>query len=66
MWVNVSTKTVGVTVSDPFGWTAQDWKLWGDEANEEFGIIRLGEIITEYELKIVIGLPKIWMELWAT
>jgi len=58
--LDVGTKTVGVAVSDPFGWTAQGLEIIQiDEANEEFGIIRLGEIITEYEVeKIVIGLPK--------
>lgn len=56
----VGTKTVGVAVSDPFGWTAQGLEIIQiDEAKEEFGLTRLGKIITEYEVeKVVIGLPK--------
>src|SRR5699024_2836339 len=51
---------VGVAVSDPFGWTAQGLEIIQiDEAKEEFGLTRLGKIITEYEVeKVVIGLPK--------
>lgn len=58
--LDVGTKTVGVAVSDPFGWTAQGLEIIQiDEAKEEFGLTRLGEIITEYEVeKVVIGLPK--------
>ncbi|SHF19877.1 putative holliday junction resolvase [Atopostipes suicloacalis DSM 15692] len=58
--LDVGTKTVGVAVSDPFGWTAQGLEIIQiDEANEEFGLIRLEEIIREYEVKkVVIGLPK--------
>ncbi len=47
--LDVGTKTVGVAVSDPFGWTAQGLEIIQiDEAKEEFGLTRLGEIITEY------------------
>jgi len=58
--LDVGTKTVGVAVSDPFGWTAQGLEIISiNEAKEEFGLDRLGEIIAEYEVdKIVIGLPK--------
>ena len=58
--LDVGTKTVGVAVSDPFGWTAQGLEIIQiNEANEEFGLIRLEEIIREYEVeKVVIGLPK--------
>jgi len=58
--LDVGTKTVGVAVSDPFGWTAQGLEIIQiDEAKEEFGLTRLGKIITEYEVeKVVIGLPK--------
>lgn len=58
--LDVGTKTVGVAVSDPFGWTAQGLEIIQiNEAKEEFGIERLGEIIAEYEVeKVVIGLPK--------
>lgn len=58
--LDVGTKTIGVAVSDPFGWTAQGLEIIQiNEAKEEFGIERLGEIIAEYEVeKVVIGLPK--------
>lgn len=58
--LDVGTKTVGVAVSDPFGWTAQGLEIIPiNEAKEEFGLTRLGEIIEEYEVaKVVIGLPK--------
>lgn len=58
--LDVGTKTVGVAVSDPFGWTAQGLEIIQiNEAKEEFGLTRLGEIIAEYEVaKVVIGLPK--------
>lgn len=58
--LDVGTKTVGVAVSDPFGWTAQSLEVIRiDEAKEEFGLERLGEIIKEYMVeKVVVGLPK--------
>lgn len=58
--LDVGTKTVGVAVSDPFGWTAQGLEIIQiDEANEEFGLSRLTEIISEYDVrKFVVGLPK--------
>lgn len=58
--LDVGTKTVGVAVSDPFGWTAQGLEIIQiHEAKEEFGLERLGEIIDQYEVeKVVIGLPK--------
>lgn len=58
--LDVGTKTVGVAVSDPFGWTAQGLEIIKiNEAKEEFGLLRLGEVIKEYEIsKVVIGLPK--------
>ena len=58
--LDVGSKTVGVAVSDPFGWTAQGLEIIRiNEAKEKFGIDRLGEIIDEYEVdRVVIGLPK--------
>ena len=58
--LDVGSKTIGVAVSDPFGWTAQGIEIIQiDEKNEDFGLLRLGELIAEYEIeKIVIGLPK--------
>lgn len=58
--LDVGSKTVGVAVSDPFGWTAQGLEtIQINEAKENFGLERLGEIIDEYEVSaIVVGLPK--------
>lgn len=58
--LDVGSKTVGVAVSDPFGWTAQGLEIIQiNEAKEQFGLERLGEIIDEYEASaIVVGLPK--------
>lgn len=58
--LDVGSKTVGVAVSDPFGWTAQGLEIIQiNEAKEEFGLTRLGELISEYEVeKVIVGLPK--------
>lgn len=60
MGLDVGSKTVGVAVSDPFGWTAQGVEIIKiDEENEVFGLERVGELIKQYEVsKIVVGLPK--------
>lgn len=60
MGLDVGSKTVGIAVSDPFGWTAQGVEIIRiDEANEEFGFDRLGELVREYKVtKFVVGLPK--------
>lgn len=57
--LDVGTKTVGVAVSDPFGWTAQGLEIIPiNEQKEELGLNRLHAIIKEYEVKkVVIGLP---------
>jgi len=59
--LDYGSKTVGVAVSDPFGWTAQPIETITrkDEANLVSTIERLREIITEYGVEaIVLGLPK--------
>lgn len=60
MGLDVGSKTVGVAVSDPFGWTAQGVEIIPiDEELEEFGLDRLGELIAEYKVEaLVLGLPK--------
>ena len=60
MGLDVGSKTIGVAVSDAFGWTAQGIKtIKIDEENEQFGLDELKEIIDQYGIeKIVIGLPK--------
>ncbi|AEB29564.1 Holliday junction resolvase-like protein [Carnobacterium sp. 17-4] len=60
MGLDVGSKTVGVAVSDPFGWTAQGIEIVKiNETQEEYGIERIGELIKIHEVtKVVIGLPK--------
>ncbi|MGB3160899.1 Holliday junction resolvase RuvX [Carnobacterium sp.] len=60
MGLDVGSKTVGVAISDPFGWTAQGIEtIKINENQEEFGMKRIKELIDEYEVsKIVVGLPK--------
>ncbi|WP_035053490.1 Holliday junction resolvase RuvX [Carnobacterium pleistocenium] len=60
MGLDVGSKTVGVAVSDPFGWTAQGIEIVKiNEVQEEYGIDRIGELINIHEVtKVVIGLPK--------
>lgn len=54
-------KTVGVAVSDPFGWTAQGLEIIRrtEEANLKKTIVRLSELAALYDAKsIVLGFPK--------
>ncbi|CAK1231151.1 Holliday junction resolvase RuvX [Fructobacillus fructosus] len=58
--LDVGSKTVGVAVSDPMGWTAQGVEIIRINEDEQvFGLDRLGEIIKETNAKaVVLGLPK--------
>ena len=60
MGLDVGSKTVGVAISDPLGFTAQGVEIIKiDEAGEGFGFDRLGELVKEYKVeKFVVGLPK--------
>ncbi|WP_423407494.1 Holliday junction resolvase RuvX [Heyndrickxia sp. MSNUG] len=60
MGLDVGSKTVGVALSDEFGWTAQGLEtLKINEEENVFGFDELGKIIKEYEVsKVVVGLPK--------
>ncbi|MCC5890279.1 MAG: Holliday junction resolvase RuvX [Alkalibacterium sp.] len=60
MGLDVGSKTIGVAISDLFGWTAQGIEtIKINEAREELGFDRLKELIEEYEVEsIVVGLPK--------
>ena len=54
-------KTVGIAMSDPFGWTAQGLEVIKreDENNLKKTIFRIEEIIKEYGVEtIVLGYPK--------
>ncbi|GKQ42099.1 putative pre-16S rRNA nuclease [Companilactobacillus sp. RD055328] len=58
--LDVGSKTVGVSVSDLLGWTAQGVEIIPINENKElFGLDRLKELIDQYEVTgIVLGLPK--------
>lgn len=58
--LDVGSKTVGIAISDPLGWTAQGLEIIPiNENKEEFGLDRLAEIVDEYKVEsFVLGLPK--------
>ncbi|EPC58612.1 Holliday junction resolvase-like protein, partial [Lacticaseibacillus paracasei subsp. paracasei Lpp123] len=60
MGLDVGSRTVGVAVSDPLGWTAQGLEIIRiNEDKEQFGIARLKELVKQYEVTaFVLGLPK--------
>ncbi|HFI0401166.1 TPA: Holliday junction resolvase RuvX [Streptococcus suis] len=60
MGLDVGSKTVGVAISDPLGFTAQGLEIIPiDEEKGEFGLERLTELIEQYKVdKFVVGLPK--------
>ena len=60
MGLDVGSKTVGVAISDPLGFTAQGVEIIKiNEEAKEFGFDRLGELVKEYQVdKYVVGLPK--------
>ncbi len=54
-------KTIGVAISDPFGWTAQGVEIIrrDKEKSVNKSIERIGQIIKEYSVeKIILGYPK--------
>ena len=54
-------KTIGIAISDPFGWTAQGLEVIRryEENNLKDSINRIEEIVKQYQVeKIVLGLPK--------
>ena len=58
--LDLGSKTVGVAVSDPFGWTAQGLEIIRRNSENEYkqSLGRLEQIIGEYEVeKIVLGYP---------
>lgn len=61
MACDYGSKTIGIAVSDPFGWTAQGVEIIRRQEEEALAasIERIKELIAEYEVeKIVVGLPK--------
>ena len=60
MGLDVGSKTVGVAISDPLGFTAQGLEIIQiDQEKGEFGFDRLSELVKEYRVdRFVVGLPK--------
>lgn len=60
MGLDVGSKTVGVAISDPLGFTAQGLEIIPiDEDKGEFGLERLTEFVEHYKVdQFVVGLPK--------
>ncbi|MHA6260334.1 Holliday junction resolvase RuvX [Sporosarcina sp. CAU 1771] len=60
MGLDVGSKTVGVAISDALGWTAQGIEtIKIDESIENFGMTRINELVSEYEVSgFVVGYPK--------
>ena len=60
MGLDVGSKTVGVAISDPLGFTAQGLEIIQiDEEKEQFGFERLTELVEQYKVdKFVLGLPN--------
>ncbi|MGT2910089.1 Holliday junction resolvase RuvX [Streptococcus cameli] len=60
MGLDVGSKTVGVAISDPLGFTAQGLEIIPiDEEKQQFGFERLDELVKEYKVdQFVVGLPK--------
>lgn len=60
MGLDVGSKTVGIALSDAFGWTAQGLEtLKINEDENVFGFEEIGKIIKENDVsKVVVGLPK--------
>ncbi|MEG0471239.1 MAG: Holliday junction resolvase RuvX [Solibacillus sp.] len=60
MGLDVGSKTVGVAISDAFGWTAQGIEtIKINEAVGEFGIPRIQELVKEHSVtEFVVGFPK--------
>lgn len=59
--LDFGTKTTGVAVSDPMGWTAQGLEIIRRQEDEHLKatLNRIAQICTEYKVeKIVLGLPK--------
>jgi len=59
--LDYGTKTIGVAICDPFGWTAQGLETITrqDPRNLIDSIKRIKELIDEYNVeKIIVGLPK--------
>ncbi len=59
MGLDVGAKTVGVAISDPFGWTAQGVEtVWMNENKEFYGLHRIAQLTRKFHAQgYVLGLP---------
>lgn len=60
MGLDVGDKTIGVSISDELGWTAQGLEvIRRDRLNKTEELQKLQDIVSQYNIeKIIIGLPK--------
>ena len=60
MGLDVGSKTVGVAISDPLGFTAQGLEIIQiNEDQDQFGFDRIKELVDGYKVeRFVVGLPK--------
>ncbi|WP_262315496.1 Holliday junction resolvase RuvX [Lacticaseibacillus parakribbianus] len=60
MGLDVGSRTVGIALSDPLGWTAQGLEIIRiNEDKEDYGLDRVAAIVAQYEVtEFVVGLPK--------
>ncbi|CAI2652796.1 Holliday junction resolvase RuvX [Apilactobacillus apinorum] len=60
MGMDVGSRTVGISVSDLLGWTAQGVEIITiNEDEEQFGLERVAELVEKYQVTgFVLGLPK--------
>ena len=60
MGLDVGSRTVGIAMSDPLGWTAQAVEIIPiDEDEEVFGLDRVAELVDKEQVAgFVLGLPK--------
>ena len=60
MGLDVGSKTVGVAISDPLGFTAQGVEIIKiDEEAGEFGFERLGELVKQYKVDKFVFAPYV-------
>jgi len=61
MGMDYGEKTIGIAISDPFGWTAQGVEIIRrkEENNLKSSVERIRDLIKEYNVeKIILGFPK--------
>jgi len=59
MGLDFGSHTIGIAISDPFGWTAQGQDTWRRSGNLDADLKEMERLVQQYEVKqVVIGLPK--------